>query len=390
MKPILSAIFLPTGEFTRRLFRSGGISARRSPLLLAYYLQLLIGIPFAFIQTLIYQKRIANTRIDKAPVFILGHYRTGTTLLQKLLTTNSEFGFLTYYDALFPNSNLLFGARMKPFFQRLVRLVSLKNPFFNNQLLKLEEADEEDDYLMNMASPYSAYWGLVFPRKWREWLNCSPQLAIPEYKSGWKAAYLETIRYLTFKNSGKRLVLKSPPNTERIQVLLELFPNAKFVFIRRNPYRVYYSMRHMWKSTILRYYSLQRVSDAELDDIIFGHFSYLMNEFENQRGLIPNENRIEICYEELKAAPFETILQIYESLNLPGFEENAAHLTKQLEQEKSYRNFDYQLRQEDFDKINLNWKPYIDDWGYQSPTILPNQPKIQSKMNSHEHAKTNI
>ena len=204
MKKISSAAFLPITEFTRRLFRSGGVSVFRSPLLLVYYLQLLIGMPFAFFQTLIYRKQIAETEIKEDPIFILGHYRTGTTLLQKLLTTNDQFGFLTYYDAIFPNSSLLLGTCGKVIFQRVIKMIKLKNPFFNNLVVNLDEADEEDDYLMNLASPYSAYWGLIFPKKWRDWLNLSSQFSNPTYQAGWRTEYQNTLQYLTFRNNGKR------------------------------------------------------------------------------------------------------------------------------------------------------------------------------------------
>jgi omega-hydroxy-beta-dihydromenaquinone-9 sulfotransferase len=351
-------------EFTRRLFKGGGISLKGFFLLPAYYLQIIAAIPFAFLQFLVFGKRINRAIILKDPVFILGHYRSGTTYLQKLMVSNQRFGYLTNYDALFPNTNLLFGRKMQSVFQFLINSFKIRNPFFNN-IVDLSEAGEEDDYLMNKASAYSAYWGFVFPKRWRQWLNGSPQFKSQNYCNGWKNEYLKTIRYATFKNKGKQLVLKSPPNTERISHLLEIFPQAKFVYIYRNPFHMYYSIRNMWKRAILKYYSVQQISDADLDEIIFEHFIYLIEQYENDKKLIPEGNLIEISYEELKADPFSVIQKIYSKLSIPDFELTADNLKMQIEKEKDYRNFQYGYNDITFKKIKERWGKYILQWNYE-------------------------
>jgi hypothetical protein len=346
-------------EFTRRVFKSGGISLIGALRLPVYYIQIIAGLPFAFLQFLIYSRRIEKTIIAEDPVFILGHYRSGTTYLQKLLISNQRFGFLTNYDALFANSNLLFGKRMQHVFQILINWFRIKNPFFNSDTLLLSEPTEEDDYLMNRASAYSAYWGLVFPKRWREWLNGAPQFSDRKYAYGWKKEYLKTLKYVTFRNTGKQLVLKSPPNTERIGVLLQLFPRAKFIYIYRNPFHLFYSTKNMWKKAILSYYSVQKITDDELDEIVFEHFIHLTEQYEKDKHLIPEENLIEISYEELKADPFNTIQKIYSGINLPDFESTAKELLLQIESEKEYQNFQYQFDDACLEKIERRWGKYI-------------------------------
>lgn len=355
---------IPFFEFTRRAFKAGSISLKGMLLLPGYCLQIIISLPFSLLQFLIFGRRIRKTCISEDPVFILGHYRSGTTYLQKLLVSDKRFGCLTNYDALFANSNLLFGKKTQPVFQILINWFNIKNPFFNNSTVLLSEPTEEDDYLMNKASAYSAYWGLVFPKRWKEWLNGAPQFSDPDYADGWKREYLKTLKYVTFKNTGKQLVLKSPPNTERIRILVQMFPKAKFIFIFRNPFHLYYSTRNMWKKTILGYYSVQEIMDAELDEIIFGHFEYLMGQYEKEKHLIPEGNLIEISYEELKADPYNTILKIYSGIDLPDFESMAKELVLQIESEKEYQNFQYQFSASTFKKIEERWGKYIHQWNY--------------------------
>ncbi len=362
--PIINISLL---EFTRRLLIGRRISLKGIFLLPVYYLQIIPTLPLAFLQYLIFSRRIQKTAITKDPVFILGHYRSGTSLLHKLLASDSRFGYLTYYDALFPNTNLLFGKKLPKRLQYVVNYFRIQNPFFHDSALQLFEADEEDDYLMNKASAYSAYWGMIFPRQWRDWLNIKLHLSEQNYLAGWKKEYYTTLKYISFKNTGKQLVLKSPPNLARVGLLLEMFPQAKFIFIYRNPYNIYFSTLNMWKRAILKYYSVQRVTDKELEALIINHYIHLIEQYEVDKHLIPQENLIEISYEELLADPFNTIKKIYTQLSLPDFDQATKSLTTKIETEKAYRVFKHQHSAEKLKFVKEHWGKYIRQWKYEDP-----------------------
>jgi len=355
-------INIPLIEFTRRTLLSGGIGVKGMLMLLLYYLQLIVSLPFTLLQWLLFSRRINKTALLKDPVFILGHYRSGTTYLHKLMASDRQFGVLTNYDAQFANSNLLLGEKMQPLIQWILHLFRVRNPFFHDTIVVLSEPTEEDDYLMNKGSAYSAYWGLLFPKRWNAWLNGSTQMADTVYRQGWKKEYLNTLKYISFKNKGKQLVLKSPPNTERISILLEMFPQAKFIYLHRNPYHLFYSMRNMWKRAILKFYSLQHITETELDEIVFSHFAYLIDHYEKEKYLIPVANLIEVSYEELKQDPFKTLEKIYASLSLPGFESAADLMLRELEAESGYTNFEYHFSDDTFKRIEARWEKYIRMW----------------------------
>jgi omega-hydroxy-beta-dihydromenaquinone-9 sulfotransferase len=120
----------------------------------------------------------------------------------------------------------------------------------------------------------------------------------------------------------------------------------------------------MWKNAILKFYSLQSISDAELDDIIFGHFDYLIGQYEKDRKRIPEGNLIEISYEELTADPFNTLHRIYSALDLPDFDSTIRDLRLQLEAESKYQNFRYQVSRHMSGKIEERWGKYIRQGNY--------------------------
>ena len=125
----------------------------------------------------------------------------------------------------------------------------------------------------------------------------------------------------------------------------------------------------MWKRAILGYYSVQEISDEELDEIVFDHFIYLNDKYEKEKTLIPDGNLIEISYEALKADPFETIRTIYSRLDLPYFELMVNELKSQIEKEKDYRNFQFHFDEITLGKIEKKWGKFINQWNYNSASV---------------------
>jgi hypothetical protein len=339
-------------------------------ILFIYYLKFLFALPGTFLQFLFYSRQIKKTTISKDPVFILGHYRSGTTYLQKLMISDKRFGYLSNYDMVCPNSSLLLGKRMQQLLQFLINKLKIKNAFFNNDIVQLAEPCEEDRYLIGKGSPFTAYWGFVFPKCWYKWLNCSQQFMNPQYARCWKKAYLSTLKFVTFRNKGRQLVLKNPPNTERIRYLLEMFPNAKFVYIYRNPFHLFYSMKNVWIRAIRKYYCLQKISDTQIEEVIFRHFEYLVKQYEKDKKLIPDEQLIEVQYEELEAEPLAVLKRIYSELNLPEFETAKDGFLRQLEKEKQYQKFHYQFSENTFRRVEERWAPYVHQHNYHAAELI--------------------
>jgi len=100
----------------------------------------------------------------------------------------------------------------------------------------------------------------------------------------WKSAMNLFLKKLTWKYQ-RPLVLKSPTHTCRIRLLLEAFPNAKFVHIHRNPYPVFQSTRHTM-DIVLRDW-VCKTRKPVVDDWILSRYANMYSAFFDERDLIP-------------------------------------------------------------------------------------------------------
>ena len=79
------------------------------------FLVVLLISPFQLIDKIIFFFK-RNNQIKRDPIFIVGHWRSGTTLLHNLLSLNKNIGFINTYNSLFINNiytSFLFKTLMK-------------------------------------------------------------------------------------------------------------------------------------------------------------------------------------------------------------------------------------------------------------------------------------
>ena len=59
-------------------------------------------------------KKIADKPLENDPLFILGHWRSGTTFVHNVFACDKQFGYTTTYQTVFPNLVL----KGQPFFKK--------------------------------------------------------------------------------------------------------------------------------------------------------------------------------------------------------------------------------------------------------------------------------
>jgi omega-hydroxy-beta-dihydromenaquinone-9 sulfotransferase len=177
----------------------------------------------------------------------------------------------------------------------------------------------------------------------------------------WKSCLMWFLRKLTVKH-GRPLVLKSPGHTARIKLLLELFPQAKFIHIHRHPHAVFQSSLHTMKKST-PFWALQKYK-PDIERIIQDYVD-VYDAFFEQRGLIPAENFCEIGFDQLEQNPIAEVQRIYRELRLPEFECVEPKLRQYVQSLDGYsRNSFPELPSDVRKRLGREWGRCFEEWEY--------------------------
>lgn len=222
---------------------------------------------------------------------------------------------------------------------------------------------QEDEFaLCNLGVP-SPYSSLAFPnRTARDADSLDLESLPPGQRQRWKEGLLWFLQRLSI-NDSRRLVLKSPSHTARIKTLVELFPDAQFVHIIRDPFVVFCSAVHTWKS-LRRVQSLQVPHNNDLEEYVFATFERMYRAFDRDRSLIDPANFFELRYEDLVNDITDSMRSLYDHLRLGDFEEMRGKLQRFEEQSQTYRTNRYDISTDLEARIQRRWGKQIESWGY--------------------------
>ena len=303
---------------------------------------------------------IKKTLIAKHPIFILGHWRSGTTLLHELLSVDQRFSTPSTYQCFAANHFLLTEAVITKLFWFLI---PSKRPMDN--MHAGWEAPQEDEFALCAMGLPSPYLRLAFPnRNPKEFLEYLDMQGIaPPDLEQWKSVFSYFLKSLS-KHVGKQLILKSPTHTGRLALLAEMFPNAKFIHISRNPYDVVPSTVRLWRS--LEYVQAMQNPDFQhLPDYVFRAYRKMYDGYFAGRKTLSEDRLIEVDYESLVANGEEVVADIYQKLSLGDFDSTRAALAANIESRKSYKKNEHQLDDELVRQINEHWHDYFENFGYE-------------------------
>ena len=314
---------------------------------------------FAMLQRMIYGRRVAATEITHPPIFIVGHWRSGTTYLHELMVCDKSFEYPTYYECYVPNHFLVTGWL---FPKLLWPLLPRKRPM-DNMAISFDRPQEDEFALAAMGAP-TPYYRTAFPNEPpidNEFLDM--EHCPPEDLERWRRDLKRFVQMLTFKK-GKRLIMKSPPHTGRIAELAKLFPGAKFIHIVRDPYTVFPSTRRLWISLDWAQ-ALQHPHHKDLDEYIFATFERMYRGFNRQRPSIADNQMCELKYEDLVRDPMKELRRIYQELELGDFDAAYAQIEAHVGSQKDYKTNKHELEPELKSEIRRRWGDYFERYGYE-------------------------
>jgi len=334
-----------------------------------YWLRTLFTTFMAVLNSIVYfwEKRKFGKAIPemevKAPVFVLGHHRSGTTHLWNILTRDSRFAYPTVLQSVFPHTFLVFENAVHGLARKFA---PKKRPQDNVEFDP--DSPMEAERAITTSTFVSIQMARHFPEKrdqFKKYLDL--RNASDDEKKRWKDAVQTFARKLLIRHGQDSILLfKGPDQTAKIRYLLELFPKARFIHIHRDPYRVFRSTINMEKKTI-PLYAYQRTDFKYLEDFVLWRYGAMYDAFLEDLNMIPDGQFTQISFEELESRPLDTIEKIYRDVNLPSFDTARGDVETYLQSIAGYKKNKYPDLPEKLKKKILNrWRRYFEAFGYET------------------------
>ncbi len=322
-------------------------------------LQSLANSPLRWLEAAVYGRHVADQKV-LPPLFVLGHTRSGTTHLQRLLAVDNRFAFATFSQSLHPHDFLLTdgvrSAIARGFQRTTTRGV--------DNMAQDSHVPAEEEFFLSRMTLCSPILSQVFPSRMEHYDRYLTFRDVPAWEvERWKAAFLSLAKKLTWKYQ-RPLLFKSPANTARVRLLLEVFPDARFVHIHRNPYVVYQSSMRLWLM-LNELFCFQRPDPATLHPRMLRNYQAMYDAFFEDRRLVPAGRLCEVGYEELEKDPVGQVRRVYTELGLPDFEAAHPALEAYVASLAGYQKTEHPDLPPDIRAdIARAWRRCFDDWKY--------------------------
>ncbi len=300
----------------------------------------------------------------EAPIFILGHWRSGTTHLYNTMVKANTFGFVDPITTGLPWDMFGIAHYLRPLLERTIP----RDRYIDN-IPVTPDAPQEDEIALASMTPISFYHAIYFPKVFDKQVkrglfleNCSDK----ELESR-KFAFTHFMQKLSYRYK-KPLLIKNPVYTGCPLFLKQIFPQAKFIHIHRNPFEVFLSMRNFYKK-LLPVFALQNYNHIDIDEVVLSTYQEMMHRFERETANFKAPDFVEIGYDTLSSNPMATLEKIYKTLDLQGFKEAKPEFENYLGSVKSYKKNTFKGTEEMANKVSERCTHFIEKWHYERPEV---------------------
>ncbi len=339
------------------LLASGPVAPAHLPLLLAMLLSATLRAPFRALD----QLRLAlagNAVRPEAPVFIIGHWRSGTTHLHNLLACSPQFGHISPLASGLPDEILTLGTWLRPLLE-----LALPEDRHVDRVAVGPDSPQEDEIPLANLQLLSIFHALYFPRYFQAQVDrgvffegCS-QVEI----ANWCRLSQGFVAKIALHQQKPLLLIKNPVYTARIALLRQIWPAARFIHIRRNPYEVFASTRSYYRK-MLPMLALQPFDHVDIEAFVLETFVRLMRRYDEDSADLPPERLCEVSYEQLCAAPMAVLERIHRQLDLADWPAVQPRVSRYLASIAGFQPELDPIDEADRRKVEAAWGPYLAYW----------------------------
>ncbi|MEO8314792.1 MAG: sulfotransferase [Pseudomonadota bacterium] len=316
------------------------------------------------VETALFSRRIRAQIVDPAPLFVLGHWRSGTTHLVNLLGHDPAHTFSNNWQVVFASHFLLTGG-IGP---RLLAGAMARKRSYDAVEYGWLVPGEDEIALLKLTGGRSPYAGMLFPE------NCEQYEPFLDFgdpaTEGDRTAFLDALEGFTRKvmvaGGGRRVVFKSCTHTARVRLIRSRFPDARFVYVHRHPARVFSSTLHM-RGIVDSEHSLQKLSSSVADrwDQTARVGERMWKRYFEDRKQVPRDRLVEVAYDDLCGNELARCRTIYDQLGLTGWDAFAARLEPYVARLRGYVRNDLPLDARLLDYVYDRWHFVYREHGYE-------------------------
>ncbi len=344
------------------LLANGPIARDRWPQVALAIVVSLARWPFSTAERVVFGLTQRQTVPMPDPIFIVGYWRSGTTHLHNLMAQSPHFGYITPLATGLPWDILGIVRTLEPLLE-----TALPQDRYVDNVAVTPTSPQEDSIPLATMGAASYYHGLYFPQQFeahfrREVFLGEDAAAIAH----WQHLHRQLLKKVSIHQGQRPLLVKNPVYTGYIRHLRQMWPQAKFIHIYRNPYRVFPSARHFF-TRLLPELTLQTYGDLPIEPLVLESYPYLLDALKADTADLPVNQFAELRFEALQANPLQALKTLFTQLELPDFEAARPRLESYLAQLQDYRQNQYRLDPETIATIEAHWLPYIQQWGYGLP-----------------------
>lgn len=298
-----------------------------------------------------------NLPVIKQPVFVVGHWRTGSTFLHQLLALNPDFVSPSVLQVSVPESFSV----SEPYFRRIMsHVMEGKRPMDNVRLTPGEP--QEDEYALLKMLPETPLEALLFPAADQPFCDRLTHAIQNEQLNGkWTAVFHRFAQKLLVQAPDKKLLFKNPFHSFRIHHLIKQYPDALFIHIHRHPLEVIPSTVHMWNVVGPQNMLKGKWSPVSLKEAI-PLFNYLTAAVRKHFDTLSSSSRLEVSYVDLDQDPLELLRVIYDHFGWDFSFSYQKKLQAFLASLSTYKKNLYSLSEEERSIIERETRKFTDHY----------------------------
>jgi hypothetical protein len=305
------------------------------PSLARWRVSVLVGLsgllvePLAWLQSLLFARRLRRLQLPDDLIVVIGHWRSGTTYLHQLLACDPAVATARNTLTIAPQVALL----LKPWIAPVLKTWMTRTRPIDAVPWGPDDPQEDELGLARLTFDTNMA-GMAFPRNYLANFRRHVLVTTRAYERQW----LQFCR-LTWLHDGAgktHWLIKNSVHTARVSLVLRHFPRARFVVLRRTPVDSIRSLVQV-KQRLGTLVGLQPVPDqgTQVEETVTAQRE-LLEAFETSRHLIPDQQLLELDYDDLIHQPLQAVERIYTRFGLSSWAVAKAPIKARIDQARSY------------------------------------------------------